>query len=197
LAHPNTQTSIEQVFLGTINATRQEKKVARLYHIKPSLKEELFMQKFFLGAIVIILALSGGTSYLSAQSTEDRIEAAVQSLGSKTRDEMTRAGKSGADTDHALRFQTEGDQALRRNELAHAAEEYGRAEENISALNRERTNALQARTRAARELIRARRAGTVAARAQDEIEKGNLALDNGDYVEAQLHYDEARAFLAG
>jgi hypothetical protein len=91
----------------------------------------------------------------------------------------------------------EGDQALRRNELAHAAEEYGRAEETLSALNRERTNAVQARTRAARELIRARRTGPVVARAQYEIEKGNLALDNGDYVEAQLHYDEARAFLAG
>jgi hypothetical protein len=60
-----------------------------------------------------------------------------------------------------------------------------------------RTNAVQARTRAARELMCAQRAGTVTARAQDEIEKGNLALDNGDYVEAQIHYDEARAFLAG
>jgi hypothetical protein len=155
------------------------------------------MRKFFLRLIVITLALSGGTSYLCAQSTEDSVEAAVQSLGSNTRAEITRAGKSGADTGRALRFQTEGDQALRRNELAHAAEEYGRAEETLSALNRERSNAVQARTRAARELTRARRTGTVAARAQDEIEKGNLALDNGDYVEAQIHYDEARAFLAG
>jgi hypothetical protein len=155
------------------------------------------MRKFFLGAIVTTLALSGGTSYLCAQATEDTTEAAVQSLGSKTRAEITRAGKGGADTDRALRFQTEGDQALRRNELAHAAEEYGRAEETLNALNRERTDAVQARTRAARELMRAQRVGTVTARAQDEIEKGNLALDNGDYVEAQIHYDEARAFLAG
>jgi hypothetical protein len=155
------------------------------------------MGKFFLGLIVITLALADGTSYLSAQSMEDSTEAAVQSLGSKTRSEIAQAGKGGADTDRALRFQTEGDKALRRNELAHAAEEYGRAEETLNALNRERTNAVQARTRAARELMRARRAGTITARAQDEIEKGNWALDNGDYVEAQLHYDEARAFLAG
>ena len=51
------------------------------------------MRKFFLGAIVITLALSGGTSYLCAQPTEDTTEAAVQSLGSKTRAEITRAGK--------------------------------------------------------------------------------------------------------
>jgi hypothetical protein len=92
------------------------------------------MRKFFLGAIVITLALSGGTSYLSAQPPEDSTEAAVQSLGSKTRAEITRAGKSGADTDRALRFQMEGDQALRRNELAHAAEEYGRAERDSQRL---------------------------------------------------------------
>jgi hypothetical protein len=157
------------------------------------------MGKFFLALIVITLALSAGTSYLCAQPIEDSSEAAVQSLGSKTRIEITRAGKSGADTDtdRALRFQTEGDQALRRHELVHAAEEYGRAEEALNALKRERANAVQAQTRAARELMRARRAGRVAARAEDEIEKGNRALDNGDYVEAQIHYDDARAFLAG
>jgi hypothetical protein len=125
------------------------------------------------------LALSGGTSYLCAQPTEDSTEAAVQSLGAKTRAEIARAGKGGADTDRALRFQTEGDQALRHNELARAAEEYGRAEETLNALNRERTNAVQARTRAARELMCAQRAGTVTARAQDEIEKGIWHLTMG------------------
>lgn len=120
----------------------------------------------------------------------------MQSLGSKTRAEIAKVSQRGADSDRALRFQDEGDQALRRGELARAAEEYGRVEEVVGTLNREHATAIDERARAEHELARAHRAGLPAARAEDEFEEGNKALNDGDYADAQIHYHQARTILA-
>lgn len=120
----------------------------------------------------------------------------MQSLGSKTRAEIAKVSQRGADSDRALRFQDEGDQALRRGELARAAEEYGRVEEVVGTLNREHATAIDERARAEHELARAHRAGLPTARAEDEFEKGNKALNDGDYADAQIHYHQARTILA-
>jgi hypothetical protein len=140
--------------------------------------------------------LISGISPLWAQSASDPVEAAVQSLGSKTRAEIAKVSQRGADSDRALRFQDEGDQALRRGELARAAEEYGRVEEVVDTLNREHATAIDERARAEHELARAHRAGLPAARAEDEFEEGNKALNDGDYADAQIHYHQARTILA-
>lgn len=131
-----------------------------------------------------------------AQPSSDPVEAAIQSLGSRTRAAIAKVSQHGADSDRALRFQDEGDQALRRGELTRAAEEYGRAEEVVDTLNREHTAAVNERARAEDELARAHRACLPAARAEDELEEGNKALSDGDYANAQIHYHEARTILA-
>ena len=146
--------------------------------------------------VALAAFLINGASLLRAQTESDSIEAAVQSLGSRTRAEIAKMSQHGVDSDRALRFQDEGDQALRRRELTRAAEEYGRVEEVIDTLNREHATAIKERARAEHELARARRAGLPAARAEDELEEGNKALSDGDYADAQIHYHEARTILA-
>jgi hypothetical protein len=56
-------------------------------------------------------------------------------------------------------LQAEGDQALRRGELALAAEDYGRGREALSVIDRERSLAVEERSRAALDLQRAQREG--------------------------------------
>jgi hypothetical protein len=131
-----------------------------------------------------------------AQTAGDSIESTVQSLGSRTRAEIAKASERGADSDHALKFQEAGDQALRHGELTRAAEEYGRAAEAIETVDREQATAVQERTRAERELVKAHRSGLATARAEDELKEGNRYLENGEYVDAQMHFHEARVNLA-
>jgi hypothetical protein len=154
------------------------------------------MKKLIPLTAVLTGFLISGVLPLWAQPSSDPIEATVQSLGSRTRAEIAKVSQRGADSDRALRFQEEGDQALRRGELIRAAEEYGRVEEIVDTLNREHTSAIKERARAEHELARARRAGLPAARAEDELEEGNKALSDGDYADAQIHYHEARTILA-
>jgi hypothetical protein len=144
--------------------------------------------------LTVLLVCS--VSPLCAQTSSDPVEAAVQSLGSKTRAAIAKVSQRGADSDRALRFQDEGDQALRRGELTRAAEEYSRAEAIVDTLNREHTTAMNERARAEDELARAHRVGLPAARAEDELEEGNKALSDGDYANAQIHYHEACTILA-
>ena len=140
--------------------------------------------------------LTAGSLSLRAQVASDSVESAVQVLGSKTRAEIAKVSQRGVDSDRALRFQEEGDQALRRGELTRAAEEYGRAEEVVDTLNREHAIAVDERASAERELTRAHRAGIPTARAEDELKEGNKALNDGAYIDAKIHYHEARATLA-
>jgi hypothetical protein len=156
----------------------------------------LKMKKLLPLTVVLTGLLISRFSPLWAQSASDPLESAVQSLGSKTRAEIAKVSQRGADSDRALRFQEEGDQALRRGEPIRAAEEYGRVEEIVDTLNREHATAINERARAEHELARARRAGLPAARAEDELEAGNKALSDGDYADAQIHYHEARTILA-
>jgi hypothetical protein len=52
------------------------------------------------------------------------------------------------------------------------------------------------RPRALKEIERARGAGVATARAENELEQGSLALEDGQYLDAELRYTEARATLA-
>jgi len=154
------------------------------------------MKKLLTSILALFVALLVFDFPIRAQTASDNFESAVQSLGSRTRSEIAKASEHGDDSDHALRLQEAGDRALRHGELARAAEEYGRAEEAIDSLDREQTAAVEERTRAERELAKARRSGVATARAEDELKEGNRYLDNGDYVDAQMHYHEARVNLA-
>src|SRR5438132_9011622 len=124
------------------------------------------MKKLLSLTAVLTGFLISGVFPLWAQPSNDPIEATVQSLGSRTRAEIAKVSQRGADTDRALRFQEEGDQALRRGELTRAAEEYGRAEEVVDTLNREHAIAVDERASAERELTKAHRAGIPTARAE-------------------------------
>ena len=55
---------------------------------------------------------------------------------------------------------------------------------------------MEARPRALKEIERARGAGVATACAENELEQGTLALEDGQYLDAELHYTEARATLA-
>lgn len=144
--------------------------------------------------VPFILALS--FSYCGAEeSASADSETAVQSLGSKTRALITRASDHGGDVDVPLRYQSEGDGALRHGDLIRAAEEYGRAEQAVTALETQRVHAQKARTLAQKEMSRARHDGTDIAQAQMNYQKGDQSLDNGDFVNAELSYARARASL--
>jgi hypothetical protein len=150
--------------------------------------------------LIALAVISGGLFltqralvYAQASVDNSRVEAALQSLGSRTRAEIARLSRRGADSDRALRFQAEGDKALRLGETVRAAEEYGRAEEAVDTLTREHTTAIDERDRAEREIARAHRAGVSATRAETELDEGNRSLTTGNYADAQLHYEEARA----
>jgi hypothetical protein len=97
----------------------------------------------------------------------------------------------------ALSLQAQGDQALRRGELALAAEDYGRAREALSVLDRERVLALEERSRAASDLRRAERDGDDITWAAAKLSEGNRAFDTANYVTADIDYAEARANLIG
>jgi hypothetical protein len=156
--------------------------------------------KTLVGAVTVFIFLLAGSAFsmLWAQTdcTED-LRTDVQSIGARTRAEITRVSDRGANVDRALRFQADGDQALRRGELALAAQDYGRAQETASVLDRERVQALDARSRANLDLERAQRTGDDIAWAAAKMSNGNRALSDGDYVEAQLDFAEARADLVG
>jgi hypothetical protein len=154
------------------------------------------MRKLLPLTVALTAFLINGASLLRAQTESDSLEATVQSLGSRSRAEIAKMSQNGVDSDRALRFQDEGDQALRRGEVTCAAEEYGRVEEVIDTLNREHATPIEERARAEHELARPHRVGVPAARAEDELEKGNKALSDGDYSDAQIHYHEARTILA-
>jgi hypothetical protein len=148
----------------------------------------------------VVLTLGGAFSIASAQSYDDQapgFRAAVQAIGSRTRAEITRVGDRGANVDRALRLQAEGDQALRQGELAVAAEDYGRAREALSVLDRERALAVQGRSEANLDLERAQRDGDDIAWAAQKMSNGNRALATGNYVTADIDYAEARADLIG
>jgi len=109
---------------------------------------------------------------------------------------ITRVSQHGVNADGALRYQAEGDQALRRGDLVRAAENYGRAEEAIGMADSDRIQAQSARARTRREIARARRRGTDIAQAEIDNQRGDDALDDGDFVNAELYYAQARALLA-
>ena len=155
------------------------------------------MKKFLLAsaALAFMMTAAGvhGAAAQSAAASDDG-ENAAQALGSRTRAEITRLSAHGADADRALRLQAEGDQALRRGDTVRAAEDYGRAEEAISVLDRERLHATNVRAQTHRELERTQRAGGVnMAQAESFNQKGDDAFDNGDYTDAEVYYAIARA----
>ncbi len=121
---------------------------------------------FFLG--------SGNLYYVCAQSTtEDSPERAVQSLGSRTRAEITRVGRyRGCRARTALSIRRRSSLAARRAD--ESRRRYGRAEETVSVLQRERSSAMEARPRALKEIERARGAGVATARAENDLEQGTL-----------------------
>jgi hypothetical protein len=139
--------------------------------------------------------LCGGSSAFAQADVDFR--AAVQSIGARTRSEITRLSDKGANVGRALSLQAEGDQALRRGELALAAEDYGRAREALNVLDRERLLAVEERSRAALDLRRAERAGDDIAWAAAKVSEGNRAFATGNYVSADVDYAEARADLTG
>jgi len=142
------------------------------------------------------LTLGSISSVALAQSSGDlNLRAAVQSIGSRTRAEITRVGDHGTNVGRALSLQAEGDQALRRGELALAAEDYGRAREALSVLDRERLLAVAERSRAAIDLQRAQRNGDDIAWAAAKVSDGNRAFATGNYITADIDYAEARADL--
>lgn len=153
---------------------------------------------FVLIVAVTFLTLGGVSSMALAHSSDDlNLQAAVQSIGSSTRAEITRVGGHGANVGGALSLQAEGDQALRRGELALAAEDYGRAREAVSVLDRERSLAVAERTRASRDLQRAQRDGDDIAWAAAKMSDGNRAFATGNYITSDIDYAEARADLIG
>jgi hypothetical protein len=80
---------------------------------------------FMLIVLTVFLILCGGLS-ASAQGDDDLdLRATVQSIGARSRAEITRVGDRGANVGRALSLQAEGDEALRRGEVALAAEDYG------------------------------------------------------------------------
>jgi hypothetical protein len=109
---------------------------------------------------------------------------------------ITRVSGHGADAGLPLRYQSDGDRALRHGDLIRAAEEYGRAEQAVSTLETQRIHAQNARTRAKEEISRARRDGSNIAEAEIDYQRGDQSLDNGDFVNAELYYSRARASLA-
>jgi hypothetical protein len=152
---------------------------------------------FMLIVLTVFLILCGGLS-ASAQGNDDLdLRATVQSIGARTRAEITRVGDRGANVGRALSLQAEGDEALRRGEVALAAEDYGRAREALSVLDRERSLALGERSRANIDLQRAERGGEDISWAAAKVSDGNRAFDSGNYVTAGMDYAEARADLIG
>jgi hypothetical protein len=146
--------------------------------------------------ISAIFILGLNFSYCTAdQSAFADSERAVQSLGSRTRAMITRVSAQGGDADVPLRYQSEGDGALRHGDLIRAAEEYGRAEQAVSTLETQRVHAQNARALAQKEISRARRDGSDIAQAEMNYQRGDQSLDDGDFVNAELYYARARASL--
>jgi hypothetical protein len=148
-------------------------------------------------AALTILTLCGVSPLLAQANNDLDMQAAVESIGARTRAEITQIGNRGANVGRALRLQADGDQALRRGELALAAEDYGRAREALNVLDRERLLAVAERSRAALDLRRAERDGDDIAWAAAKISDGNRALATGNYVTADMDYAAARADLLG
>ncbi len=123
------------------------------------------------------------------------VVAKAQSLGARARAEITRLGIHNADTARALKFQSDGDQALRDNDPVRAAEDYGRAEEAVSVLERERVSARDARAKTDDDLRRAKDQGIDVANAERYSTRGDQALETGNYHTAEVYYAEARAQL--
>jgi hypothetical protein len=155
------------------------------------------MKTLFVPIAAVTLLTVCGASALAQSNGDLDLRAAVQSIGARTRAEITRVGDRGANVDRALSLQAEGDQALRRDELALAAEDYGRAREALSVLDRERSLAVEERSRAAVDLQHAQRDGDDKAWAATKLSDGNHAFSTGNYVTADIDYAEARADLIG
>ncbi len=155
--------------------------------------------KYASAALVISMFLiAGGISYCNAQSYASfDPDSAAQSLGSRSLAAISRANRYGVDTSRAMRYQAEGDEALHRGNVVRAAEDYGRAEEAIRVLETERKQALEERRTAQRDIDRARRNGTYNLGAAElDFQHGDEALQDGDYITAQMYFAEARASLA-
>jgi hypothetical protein len=142
------------------------------------------------GAMSVYAQSSAGSNHESSALVEK-----AQSLGARARAEITRLGIHNTDTARALKFQSDGDQALRDNDPVRASEDYGRAEEAVSVLDRERINARDARTKTDDELRRAQREGGNIADAENYSTRGDQALETGNYHTAEVYYAEARAQL--
>jgi hypothetical protein len=156
------------------------------------------MKTFFVAiAALTFLTLCGEQSALPQTNGDMDFRAGVQSIGARTRTEITRVGDRGANVGRALGLQAEGDQALRRGELALAAEDYGRAREAVSVLDRERLLAAEERSHAASDLQRAQRNGDDIAWAAAKLSDGNQAFATGNYLTAGIDYAEARTDLTG
>jgi hypothetical protein len=157
------------------------------------------MKTLFVPSVVLISLILGCASSVALAQANDNPDqrAAVESIGSRTRAEISRVGDSGANVSRALSLQAQGDEALRSDELALAAEDYGRAREALSVLDRERVLAVEERSCAGIDLQRAQREGDDIAWAAARISDGNRALADGNYVTADMDYAEARADLIG
>ncbi|MBV8774087.1 MAG: hypothetical protein JO166_17410 [Deltaproteobacteria bacterium] len=156
--------------------------------------------KRFLSVVSAFTLLIAGSAVSSVRAQAPcglDFSAAVQAIGANVRAEITRVGDRGANMNRALRFQAAGDEALRRGDLAMAAQDYGRAHEAASALDSQRVQALNERSLANIDLERAARNGGDTSWAAQKVSIGNQALNNGDYLRAALDFAEARADLVG
>ena len=135
----------------------------------PSFQQRCSLQRF-----PSALAQSAASDNLSGPLS------AAQSLGARTRAEITRLGIHNADTNRALALQRDGDQALRDRDPV-KAEDYGRAEEAVSMRDRERVSAREARSKTDAALQRAKSAGADVAAAERLGASGDQALATGNY----------------
>jgi hypothetical protein len=189
-----TSTAANKVSAGAITSFRKVHEA----HMRYTIVTIVIAMLFLAGVVSYCNAASYDYySYGSTYSYGTPANMTIHSLASRSLAMISHASRYGIDTARAMHYQTEGDEALHRGDFVRAAEECGRAEEAVRILEVERSQALDARRIAGRDLNRARVNGTYnVGPAEIDFQHGNEALSTGDYVTAQLYYAEARASLA-
>jgi hypothetical protein len=136
-------------------------------------------------------------NYSYAQETpHQRAELSqVQALGTKSRAGIDQLGIHSVDINRALTLQTAGDRALRDGNVVVAAEDYGRVQEAVSVLKRERVHAEAARNKTLDDVHRAEQNGVNVSQAKEYGGRGDQALNTGNFHTAEVYYAQARAEL--
>jgi hypothetical protein len=154
------------------------------------MRSRMILSTAILGALLML-----GTYPASAQVPPNP-NTTAQELGARTRGEIARLSIHSVGVDRMLQLQSDGDRALRADDPVRAAEYYGQVEEGVIVLNRQRLDAINARDIARVRLERARKSDPNLIAAEDFDQKGDEALDNGDYTEARIYYGLARADIS-